>query len=94
MSEFIEPESLEVPESLEAPKVKAKAPRKPKVDFEAGANGPPAPLLLEELVPKRGKGRPPKLVVEEDETPAVQKPKRKQTELQKLNFIKALETRK
>ena len=99
MSEFIEPESLEVPETLEAPKVKAKAPRKPKnvtlTPLDTSIN---EEELVEECMPvKKGKGRPKKViepVAEDDGEPVVPKPKRKQTELQKQNFIRALEARK
>jgi len=109
MSEFTESKSLEEVVGLEAPKVKApRKPRAQKVEFEAGANGPPASLtpldtsfneeeLLEECTPvKKGKGRPKKVKepVAEDGEPVEPKPKRKQTELQKQNFIRALEARK
>ena len=103
MSEFIEPESLEEvvisDKVLEAPKVKAKAPRKPK-------NVKLAPLdttfeeeeLVEECTPvKKSRGRPQKVkepVAQDDQDASPPKPKRVQTDKQKLNFIKALETRK
>lgn len=104
MSEF---NSLE---TLEAPKVKAvRKTRAPKVQVEAGANGPAQfdlSFLDEELLsikeeepvaPKRGKGRPKKvveLVDEDDYEPSPPKPKRQQSEAQKANFVKALEKRK
>jgi len=103
MSEFIEPESLEeVAETLEAPKVKAKAPRKPKAPKVAPLNTESTFLeeqLLEECTPvaKKGKGRPKKVVepvVEEEEEASPPKVKRVQTEAQKQNFVKALEKRR
>ena len=107
MSEFNEPECLEEVVGLEAPKVKAKAPKKPKapkVEFEAGANARPAPLdtsieeeSLEECTPvKKGKGRPKKVlepVAEDQEDASPQKPKRVQTDAQRENFKKALAKR-
>lgn len=108
MSEFNEPECLEEVVGLEAPKVKAKAPKKPKapkVEFEAGANGRPAPLdttfdeeeLLEECTPvKKGKGRPKKIVepvAQDDQDASPPKPKRVQTDAQRENFKKALAKR-
>lgn len=97
-------------ESLEAPKVKGvRKSRAPKVQVEEGANGPAKfdlSFLDEELLdikeeepvaPKRGKGRPKKVkepVDEDDYEPSPPKPRRKQSEAQKQNFIKALEARK
>jgi hypothetical protein len=97
-------------ESLEAPKIKGvRKSNQPKVDFEAGANGPSQPEFdlsfldcefskeEEPVVPKK-RGRPKKVLEvvdeEDDEEPVAPKPKRKQTEAQKQNFIKALEKRR
>lgn len=102
MSEFIEPESLEEvvisDKVLEAPKVKAKAPRKPK-------NVKLAPLdttfeeeeLVEECTPvKKSRGRPQKVkepVAQDDQDASPPKPKRVQTDAQRENFKKALAQR-
>jgi len=52
----------------------------------------------EPVVPKKGRGRPKKVLEsvdeEDDEEPVAPKPKRKQTEAQKQNFVRALEKRR
>jgi hypothetical protein len=103
MSEFIEQEPLE---TLEAPK-KQRKPRTPKAEsqipYDVKEDLFDLTFLEEDLVAtekpveKRGKGRPKKIVepvAEDDSEPTPPKPKRKQTDKQKQNFIKALEVRK
>ena len=110
MSEFDSLESLEAPKIVKTrkprtPKVdyEAGANASPGENYNVKEDLFDLTFLEEELlekeapVAKRGKGRPKKVVepVAEDEQDASPpKPKRVQTEAQKLNFIKALEVRK
>jgi hypothetical protein len=100
MAEFIEQEPLE---TLEAPK-KQRKPRAPKVESQAPYDVKEdlfdLTFLEEDLVAsekpvaKRGKGRPTKKVVEDEDVEVKPpKPKRVQTEAQKANFAKALAKR-
>jgi hypothetical protein len=100
MSEFIEQEPLK---TLEAPK-KQRNPRAPKVESQAPYDVKEdlfdLTFLEEDLVAtetpvaKRGKGRPPKKVVEDEDVDVKPpKPKRIQSEAQKANFQKALAQR-
>ena len=105
MAEFDSSESLEAPKVKGVRKSCA-----PKIQVEAGANGSAQPdfdlsFLDEELlgvkeeepVVKKSRGRPKKFVEfvdTDEEEPVAPKPKRKQSEAQKQNFVRALEKRR
>ena len=85
------------PESIQAPKSRAKPQRKVK-EIQPVSDDDEEEILFDiedppEPPPKRGKGRPRK-PVEEKDPDEVPKPKRVQSEKQKENFKKALEARK